>query len=208
MSAWTRTYVKANSLPKELVNKICDDVISEVEKYWYYRRGRRDIKDVVNKLLTRYKSASDNYEIPEEKLTFEYIEKDVRQMIAVTKDYINDLKLVKEDKMSFDDCLRKYKVWADDSLINTPICSFFEDDSVWLSLRNYEIFRLREYSDFDIKNGINTVDGLIKYLKKPTIQSILYSFDDLAVGLTPKLEKEIREFYGQFGDRNFSVTFG
>ena len=207
MSAWTRTYVKANSLPKELVNKICDDVISEVETYWYYRRGRRDIKDVVNKLLTRYKSAPDNYEIPEENLTFEYIEKDVRQMIAVTKDYINDLKLVKEDKMSFDDCLRKYKVWSDESLISAPLCSFFED-SVWLSLRNYEIFRLKEYSDFDNKNGINTVEDLIKYLKEPTRQSILYSFDDLAVGLTPKLEKEIREFYSQFGDGNFSVTFG
>ena len=113
--------------------------------------------------------------------------------------------LVKEGKLTLDACLRKHKAWKK---FGTPSCYYIEN-TVWISLP-YEIFRLREYSDMGIEDGLQTVDDLIVYLKNENRQTNLMWFENgnTREGMFPEFEQRLREYYGQFGDHNFSVHFG
>ncbi len=90
-----------------------------------------------------------------------------------------------------------------------PMCYLIGND---VCVKVPEIFRLRQYSNMWVEDGIKTVDSLLKYLSEQA-KDILYDFAESTgsndgEGLTEALKSRIVEYYGRFGDGNFSVCFG
>lgn len=206
MSAWTWTFVKADKLPKDITDMIVDKTIKRMEDIWYYKKG---FNKAIKLWLEHHERNRDYYinqcGVPEEQLTKEYLAEELQSKINKISNYINDLKQVKENKLTLGECLKRNKAYGD---LQEPMCSLIKD-TVWVNLP-YEIFRLREYTDFFIEDGIKTIDELIKYLSEPHRQDSLiwWENENLKPGMFPEFETRLREFYGQFGDNNFSVHFG
>jgi len=211
MSAWTWTYVKSEFIPRDIVIKLCEDLIKEEESIWYYKSSRKNFKSTLKKWFEIYDEDYDYFvdelKIPKEQLTHEFLEQRLRNKIKILENYIQDLNLVKIGNITLDKCLRNNKVW-DTGLCLDPNCVLIDED-LWVHL-NQEIFRLREYSDMTIKTGLKTIKDLISYLSSPERQNnlIWWENDNLKTGLFPEFENRLREYYGQFGDGNFSVHFG
>lgn len=206
MSAWTWTYVKADKLPKDITDIIVDKTIKRMEDIWYYKKG---FNKAIKLWLEHHERNRDYYinqcGVPEEQLTKEYLAEELQSKVNEISNYISDLKQVKENKLTLGECLKRNKAYGD---LQEPMCSLIKD-TVWVNLP-YEIFRLREYTDFFIEDGIKTIDELIKFLSEPHRQDRLmwWENENLKPGMFPEFETRLREFYGQFGDNNFSVHFG
>lgn len=206
MSAWTWTYVKADKLPKDITDIIVDKTIKRMEDIWYYKKG---FNKAIKQWLEHHEKNRDFYinqcGVPEEQLTKEYLAEELQSKINKISNYINDLNRVKENKLALGECLKRNKAYGD---LQEPMCSLIKD-TVWVNLP-YEIFRLREYTDFFIEDGIKTIDELIRFLNEPHRQDSLiwWENENLKPGMFPEFETRLREFYGQFGDNNFSVHFG
>ncbi len=211
MSAWTWTYVKAKSIPTDIVNKICDKSINDILNIWYYKKSKINFDETLKEWLENHDESYDylvnECKISPDKMTHEYLEQDLKNKITRLDNYINDLSLVKEGKLTLDKCLRNHKVWKRGGL-GYPCC-YFINNTVWVNMP-YEIFRLREYSNMFIYNGLKTIDDLIKYLSDTNRQHnlIWYENNNKKEGMFPEFELRLREYYGQFGDGNFSVYFG
>jgi len=209
MSAWTWTVVKAKHIPNDILIKLCDYIIENRTSVWYYKEGIVDFDDTLSKWLKMHQDDYDYFVkdcgVPPEHMTKEYLTDELIKRIDDIKLYVDDIKLVKEGKLTLDECFRKYKAWKK---LGTPSCYYIKN-TVWVGLP-YEIFRLREYSDMGVEDGLQTVDDLIDYLKNENKQSQLRWFENgnTREGMFPEFEQRLREYYGQFGDHNFSVHFG
>jgi len=211
MSAWTWTFVKATSIPKDIVNNICDNSIKNETNIWYYKKWQTNPQTALKEWFKMHDEERDYFieelGVSPDKLTHESLENELKKYIKDIKEYSDDLSLVKEGKLTLDECLRKHKIWEDKGL-GHPLCYNIDDD-VWVNLP-YEIFRLREYSDMTVSNGLKTIDDLIKYLSEPNRQHnlIWWENNNMKEGMFPEFEARLKEYYGQFGDGNFSVHFG
>lgn len=211
MSAWTWTYVKAKAIPENMVISICDNAIKEISNIWYYRNSKSNFDSVLKEWFKIHDEDYDYFvnecDVPKYKMTHEYLEQDLKNKIKTKDEYIKDLNLVKEGKLTLDECVRKHKIYEHHDL-DYPQCYLINDD-VWVKM-NSEIFRLREYSDMYIENGLKTVNELIEYLNEPSRQNnlIWWENSNLKEGMFPEFETRLKEYYGQFGDGNFSVHFG
>lgn len=205
MSAWTWTFVKATALPTDEVRTFCEHSINYLKNIWYYKG-----KDNFEKTLSTWfefvgKSRAyyaDKYKLPIERITDGFLKSILIERINTVTSFIGDLNGVKNGN-DINECLKKYV----HSLM--PITCRLVDDDVWIQVG--EIFRLQEYSEMTISDGIKTIEELIAYLKEPSRQELLSWFDDEGNnynGMSEELEKRIREYYGKYGDGNFSVSFG
>lgn len=210
MSSWTWTFVKAKAIPKDIVNKICNKAIQQKSNIWFYKKAKEDFKKALNEWIDMHDKNYD-YLINEcgvspNKMTHEYLEKELNESIKDISEYINSLNLVKEGKLTLDKCLRKHKIWKEKGL-GEPYCYYIKN-TVWVKIP--EIFRLQEYSDMGIETGLKTIDSIIEYLSNPERKSRLTWWDNnnLKEGFSQELETKLRKYYEQFGDMNFSVHFG
>lgn len=207
MGAYTWTFVKSSAMPKEMINTICDRTIRDISNIWYYKEAKNDYASALEKWLAHHKKRY-NYYVNEcgvnpNELTPSFLENELAASINKKDAEIADLEKVKAGQMTFTQFVRAHK-----SCIS--LCRKYKRH-IYVKIPS-EIFRLREYSDLTVSTGIKTVDDLIKYLSQPQRQSQILWYDkdteEECAGLTPKLEAKIREFYSQFGDNNFSVSFG
>ena len=211
MSAWTWTYVKSEFIPRDIVIKLCEKLIKEEESIWYYKESKKNFNSALKKWFRLHNENYDYYvnelKIPKKQLTHEFLEKQLKNKIEVLYSYIRDLDLVIKGNITLDKCFRNNKVW-EGRLGLEPNCILIGND-LWVHL-DREIFRLREYSDMTVESGLKTVNDLISYLSSPERQDnlIWWENNNLRSGLFPEFENRLREYYGQFGDGNFSVHFG
>ena len=210
MSAWTWTYVKADCIPMDIACKICDSAIHELLSVWYMDKCKT-FDEIIERWFKIHDEAYDYYVnecgLQPFEIEHDVLEKRLRELISKKQTFLADLELVKNGSQSLDSCLRKYKVWEDK--MGEPMCYLIGND-VWVKVP--EIFRLRQYSDMRIEDGIKTVDFLLNYLSEQA-KDILYDFAENTgsndgEGLTEALKSRIVEYYGRFGDGNFSVHFG
>ena len=207
MSAWTWTFVKATALPKDEVKDFCEKEISQLNDIWYYKQ-RNNFEEVLDRWIEILGKSrgyyAEMYNLPIERITDKFLEGVLKERINTVNNLIENLKSVKNGE-ELNECLKKYT----HSLMSISITCRLVDDDVWIQVR--EIFRLQEYSEMDIADGIKTIDELITYLKEPSRQKWLSWFDeernDYNV-MSEKKKKRIREYYGKYGDGNFSVSFG
>ena len=205
MSAWTWTFVKATALPTDEVRTFCEHSIEILKNVWYYK-GKGSFEKILSKWIeTVGKSRAyyaDIYKLPLESITDEFLKSILIKRINTVTSFIGDLRGVKNGNDA-NECLKKYA----HSLM--PITCRLVDDDVWIEVR--EVFRLQEYSEMTVESGIKTIGELITYLKEPSRQKLISWFDDEEKehqGMSEELEKRIREYYGKYGDGNFSVSFG
>ncbi|MBP5722174.1 MAG: hypothetical protein J6X18_01130 [Bacteroidales bacterium] len=217
MSAWTWTFVKADSIPTDMVSEICDSAIQDLSSVWYMDK-RKTFEEILERWFEIHDKSYDYYvnECGLQPFEMEHgvLEKRLRENISKKTELISDLSLVKNGELSLDACLRKHEVWQEGGL-GKPRCTLV-DDVVWVKVP--EIFRLQYYSDMSIEDGIKTVEDLLAYLSEQQPERI-HDFQDSMIlpsgcvsgdsyGLTDSLKKRIVEYYGRFGDGNFSVHFG
>lgn len=205
MSAWTWTYVKADKLPTDVVNTFCEHSIKGLKNIWYYK-GKDDFEKILSKWIENVGNSrpyyAERYKLPLESITDEFLKSILIERINTVSSFIKNLECVKNGK-DLNECLKKYTHTL------MPITWRLIDDNVWIKVG--EIFRLQEYSAMTVENGIKTIDELIAYLKEPSRQELLSWFDEEGNdynGMSEELEKRIREYYGKYGDGNFSVSFG
>ena len=205
MSAWTWTFVKATALPTDEVNTFCEYSIERLKNIWYYK-GKDNFEKTLSKWIETVgksrASYADVYKLPLESITDEFLKRKLIERINTVNSFIVDLSGVKNGK-DLNECLKKYVHFL------MPIMSRLVNNDAWIKVG--EIFRLQEYSEITVEDGIKTIDGLIAYLKEPSRQKLLYWLDDDEKeyqGMSEELEKRIREYYGKYGDGNFSVSFG
>lgn len=205
MSAWTWTFVKATALPTDEVRTFCENSINHLKNIWYYK-GKDNFEKTLSKWIETVgksrASYADVYKRPLESITDEFLKSILVKRINTVTSFIGDLEGAKNGK-DLNECLKKYT----HSLI--PITCRLVDDDAWIAVR--EIFRLQEYSEMTVESGIKTIDELITYLKEPSRQKWLSWVDEEEKehqGMSEELEKRIREYYGKYGDGNFSVSFG
>lgn len=205
MSAWTWTFVKATALPTEELKTFCEKEISQLNDIWYYKQ-RSNFEKVLDRwieILGKSRSYyAEKYNLPIRRITNKFLENLLKERISTVNNLIEKLKSVKNGE-ELNECLKKYA----HSLM--PITCRSVDGDVWIQVG--EIFRLREYSEMTVESGIKTIDELITYLKEPSRQKWLSWYDEEGNdynGMSEELEKRIREYYGKYGDGNFSVSFG
>ena len=205
MSAWTWAFVKATALPKDEVKDFCEKEISQLNDIWYYKQ-RNNFEKVLNmwiEILGKSRGYyAEKYNLPIRCITNKFLEDVLKERINTVNNLIEELKSVKNGE-ELNECLKKYAHSL--MLIN---CRSVDGD-VWVEVR--EVFRLQEYSDMTVESGIKTIDELITYLKEPSRQKWLSWVDEEGNnynGMSEELEKRIREYYGKYGDGNFSVSFG
>ncbi len=205
MSAWTWTFVKATALPTDEVKDFCEKEISQLNDIWYYKQ-RNEFEKVVDRWIEIVGKSrnyyAEKYNLPIERITDTFLEGMLMDRINTVNNLIENLKSVKNGE-ELNECLKKYT----QSLMPTKCRSVNGD--VWVQVG--EIFRLQEYSEMTVESGIKTIDGLIDYLKEPSRQEHISWFDNEEnerVGMSDELEERIRDYYGKYGDGNFSVSFG
>lgn len=141
-----------------------------------------------------------------EECTDEFYKKKLDLWIERDKNNLADIEKIRNKEMTFVDFLKKHIESDGLSSVNSNIMCRILKGNIYVEVPS--IFRLREYSDMSFYNGLSTVDSLIEYLKEPYRQEIITDYLTGTTGLTESLEKRIREFYGKFGDGNFTVHFG
>lgn len=206
MSAWTWTSVKAKFIPKDIVDKIITKSIKEIEGIWYMS-SKKSAEKIQKEWLDMHTKEYDYYVnecgVNPEDMTEKKLLEKLSRLIENGKSKISDLGLILGGKLTLDQYCRKYKTWRN---YMSELRTEYWKGSVWVEVP--EIFRYRFYSDFDnVGEGLKTVDSLLDFLRRGN-QGSIQDYNDLEPGLTENLEKRIREYYGQFGDGNFSVTFG
>jgi hypothetical protein len=147
-------------------------------------------------------------DVPPEKMTEEYLTKDLRKRIEVCNRNVEYYNKVLEGNMTFREMLENTK--EEDHKHNVGYNHDFyiikRQGDIYVNLKG-EWWRNQR----DSEDEFCTVDSLIEEVKK----SHYLSYYDKDIKdwvkeseLTPKLEKKLREFYGNIGDNNFYVHFG
>jgi len=212
MSTWTWTFVKPEYLSKDQIKSLLEDAIRHTGGVYYdnYRKHGWDyeLKDWLDMHKEDYDYFVNECDVPEEKMTEEYLTKELKERIDICERNIKYYNMVLEDKMTFREMLENTK----------------EGDPKHNAGYNHDFYIIKRHGDIyvnlkgewwrnqrDSENEFCTVESLIEEVKKS--HYLGYYDEDIKdwvkeSELTPKLEKKLRDFYGNIGDNNFYVHFG
>ena len=212
MSTWTWTFVKPEYLSKDQIKSLLEDAIKHTGGVYYdnYRKHGWDygLKDWLKFHKEEYDYFVNECGVPPEKMTEEYLTKKLKEKIEICNRNVEYYNKVLEGNMTFREMLENTK--EEDHKHNVGYNHDFyiikRQGDIYVNIK-YEWWR----NQIDSENEFNTVDDLIEEVKK----SHYLSYYDKDIKdwvkedkLTPKLEKKLREFYGNIGDNNFYVHFG
>ena len=212
MSTWTWTFIKPEYLSKDQIKSLLEDAIKNCggiyyknykEKGWEY-----ELKDWLNFHKEEYDYYVNECGVSPEKMTDEYLTKELKERIETCEKKVKYYKMVLEGNMTFREMLENTKEGnpKDNAGCNHDFYIIKRQGDIYVNLRG-EWWRNQRYSEYEFC----TVDSLIEEVKKSHYLS--YYDEDIKDWvnedkLTPKLEKKLREFYGNIGDNNFYVHFG
>lgn len=212
MSTWTWTFVKPEYLSKDQIKSLLEDAIKHTGGVYYdnYRKHGWDyeLKDWLDMHKEEYDYFVNECGVSPEKMTEEYLTKELKERIDICERNIKYYNMVLDDKMTFREMLENTK--EKDSKHNAGYSHDFyiikRHGDIYVDLKG-EWWRNQR----DSENEFCTVESLIEEVKKSHILS--YYDENIKEWvkedeLTPKLEKKLREFYGNIGDNNFYVHFG
>lgn len=211
MSTWTWTFIKPEYLSKKQIKSLLEDAINNCGGIYYdnYRKHGWDyeLKDWLDMHKEEYDYFVNECGVPESEMTEEYLTKELKEKIEICETHIKYYNMILEGKMTFREMLEKTK---ENSRMN-----YGYNHDFYIIERNGEPYVSIKYewwrNQRDSENEFNTVDSLIKEVKKSCYLS--YYDEDIKDWvkedkLTSKLEQKLREFYGNIGDNNFYVHFG
>ena len=211
MSTWTWTFIRPEYLSKEQTKKLLEEAIRHTGGVYYdnYKTYGWDFE--LQKWLEFHKEEYDYFvnecDVPPEKMTEEYLTQELKERIETCEKKVKYYNMVLEGKITFMEMLENTK----------------EGDSKYNGGYNHDFYIIKRngnpYVDIkwewwrnqrDSENEFNTVESLIEEVKKSHCLS--YYDEDVKdwvkeSELSPKLEKKLREFYGNIGDNNFIVHF-
>ena len=211
MSTWTWTFVKPEYLSKPQLESLLNDAIKNCggiyyknykEKGWEY-----ELKDWLNMHKEDYDYFVNECGVSPERMSEEYLTKDLKKRIDICEKKIKYYQMVLDGKMTFREMFENTK--EDPKYNNKYNHDFYiieRQGDIYVNLRG-EWWRNQR----DSENEFCTVDSLIEEVKKS--HYLGYYDEDIKdwvklSELSPKLEKKLREFYGNIGDNNFYVHFG
>jgi len=211
MSTWTWTFVKPEYLSKKQIKSLLEDAINHCGGVYYsnYKKYGWDyeLKDWLDMHKEEYDYFINECGVPEEKMTEEYLTKDLKKRIEICDRQINYYQMVLDGKMTFKEMLENTKEGnhKHNAGYNHDFYIIKRNDDIYVNLK-FEWWRNQR----DSENEFYTVDDLIEEVKKSHYLS--YYDEDIKEWvkeseLTPKLEKKLRDFYGNIGDNNFYVHF-
>lgn len=212
MSTWTWTFIKPEYLSKDQIKSLMEDAIRHTGGVYYdnYKKHGWDyeLKDWLDFHKEEYDYFVNECGVSPEKMTEEYLTEDLRKRIAICDRNVKYYNKVLEGNMTFREMLENTK--EEDSKHNAGYTHDFyiikRQGDIYVNLKG-EWWRNQR----DSEDEFCTVDSLIEEVKK---SHYLGYYDEDVKGwikedkLTPKLEKKLREFYGNIGDNNFYVHFG
>ena len=212
MSTWTWTFVKPEYLSKKQIKSFLEDAINNCGGVYYsnYKKYGWDyeLKDWLDMHKEEYDYFVNECGVPEEKMTEEYLTKDLKKRIEICDKQINYYQMVLDGKMTFREMLKNTKEGnhKHNAGYNHDFYIIKRNNDIYVNLK-FEWWRNQR----DSENEFYTVDDLIEEVKKSHYLS--YYDEDIKEWvkeseLTPKLEKKLRDFYGNIGDNNFYVHFG
>jgi len=210
MSTWTWTFVKPEYLSKQQLESLLTNAIKNCggiyyknykEKGWEY-----ELKDWLNFHKKDYDYFVNECGVSPERLSEEYLTKELAEKIDICEKKIKYYQMVLDGKMTFREMLENTK---EGSKLKTSYNDFYiikRQGDIYVNLRG-EWWRNQRDSEYEFC----TVDSLIEEVKKS--HRLGYYDEDInnwvnENKLTPKLEKKLRDFYGNIGDNNFYVHFG
>ena len=211
MSTWTWTFVKPEYLSKKQIKSLLEDAINNCGGVYYsnYKKYGWDyeLKDWLDMHKEEYDYFINECGVPEEKMTEEYLTKDLKKRIEICDRQINYYQMVLDGKMTFREMLENTKEGnhKHNAGYNHDFYIIKRNNDIYVNLK-FEWWRNQR----DSENEFYTVDDLIEEVKKSHYLS--YYDEDIKEWvkeseLTPKLEKKLRDFYGNIGDNNFYVHF-
>jgi len=213
MSTWTWTFIKPEYLSKDQIKSLLEDAIKHTGGIYYdnYKKHGWDyeLKDWLKQHKENYDYFVNECDVPPEEMTEEYLTKELRQRIAVCDKKVGYYNKVLEGNMTFREMLENTKEGnpKHNAGYNHDFYIIKRQGDIYVNIK-YEWWRNQKDSDGE---EFSTVESLIEEVKKSYYLS--YYDEDIKDWvkedkLTPKLEKKLREFYGNIGDNNFYVHFG
>ena len=212
MSTWTWTFVKPEYLSKDQIKSLLEDKIQHTGGIYYDEYRKYGWEYELKKWLEFHKKEYDYFVnecgVSPEKMTDEYLTKELKERIETCEKKVKYYNMVLEGKITFREMLENTK--EGDSKHNAGYNHDFyiikRQGDIYVNLKG-EWWRNQRYSE----DEFCTVDSLIEEVKKS--HHLSYYDEDIKdwvkeSELTPKLEKKLREFYGNIGDNNFYVHFG
>ena len=212
MSTWTWTFIKTEYLSKDQIKSLMEDAIRHTGGIYYdnYKKHGWDyeLKDWLGQHKENYDYFVNKCGVPPEEMTEEYLTKELKEKIEVCDKKVRYYNNVLEGNMTFREMLENTKEGNSkrNAEYNHDFYIIKRKEDIYVNLKG-EWWRNQNYSE----NEFNTVDSLIEEVKKSCFLSY---YDDETKEwvkedkLSPKLEKKLREFYGNIGDGNFVVHFG
>lgn len=212
MSTWTWTFVKPECLSKKQIESLLNNAIKNCGGVYYsnYKKYGWDyeLKDWLDMHHEDYDYFVNECGVPPEKMTEEFLTKELKERIETCDKKVKYYQMVLNGDMTFREMLENTKEgnnkhngggYSDDFYI------IKRNGDIYVNLRG-EWWRNQIYSE----NEFCTVESLIEEVKKSQILG--YYDEDVKDWvkedkLTPKLEKKLRDFYGNIGDNNFYVHF-
>jgi hypothetical protein len=210
MGAYTETYIRIDKLSPEQREEIAKNALWHVEHHAVYYINYKEkgwdyaLEDWLEMHKENYEYFVRECDVDPDKMTEEYLKRDLRKRIRKCKKIEKDIREVIDGKKTLEEFITDNhlcKRWG-------SIISVMKYDGQLFVRSNEEIFRNYEYDQLSI--NLHTVEDLIAHLKNPELKSIkdLTVDDSNYEPLTPELENKIRSYYGKIGDNNFLVNFG
>ena len=212
MSTWTWTFIKPEYLSKDQIKSLLEEAIKHTGGVYYdnYRKHGWDyeLQDWLEFHKEEYDYFVNECGVPPEKMTEEYLTKDLKKRIEICDRNVEYYNKVLEGNMTFREMLENTK--EEDHKHNVGYNHDFyiikRQGDIYVNIK-YEWWRNQR----DSEDEFYTVDNLIEEVKKSHYLS--YYDEDIKdwvkeSELSPKLEAKIRKFYGNIGDNNFYVHFG
>ena len=212
MSTWTWTFIKPEYLSKDQIKSLLEEAIKHTGGVYYdnYRKHGWDyeLQDWLEFHKEEYDYFVNECGVPPEKMTEEYLTKDLKKRIEICDRNVEYYNKVLEGNITFREMLENTK--EEDHKHNVGYNHDFyiikRQGDIYVNIK-YEWWRNQR----DSEDEFYTVDNLVEEVKKSHYLS--YYDEDIKdwvkeSELSPKLEAKIRKFYGNIGDNNFYVHFG
>ncbi len=211
MSTWTWTFVKPEYLSKKQIESLIKYAIDNTGGVYYsnYKKHGWDyeLKDWLDMHHENYDYLVNECDVPQEEMTEEFLTKELKEKIETCDKKVKYYQMVLNGNMTFKEMLENTKEGNHkyNAGYNHDFYIIKRNNDIYVNLK-FEWWRNQR----DSENEFYTVDDLIEEVKKSHYLS--YYDEDIKEWvkeseLTPKLEKKLRDFYGNIGDNNFYVHF-